>query len=109
MLFPWTTIRSPGNPRADGEAELAEGGDVGAEPLGGEEPEQGDVGERLDAVGEESIRRSEAIRLRAGVKRLLAVDEERRAVLLGEGRRSHPSQRKLSGLDLGAVGQQLEH
>ena len=65
------------------ELQLAQGRDVRAEPLLGEEPKQGQVRECLDAVDNERVGRSLPVRLRRGAKGLLAVDDERRSELVG--------------------------
>jgi hypothetical protein len=91
------------------EAELAERGDVGAEPLRREEPQHREVRERLDAVGEERAGRRGAVRPPLGENRVPAVDEERRPVLGREVGCAHAADRQLAaGLTRG-IGKEFEH
>ena len=57
LLLPWTTSRSPAQSRGLRERELAERRDVRAEPLLGEQPQEGHVRERLRAVDDQRVAR----------------------------------------------------
>ena len=85
-----------GNPGRARERDLAERGDVGAEPFLREHAQQRDVREGLRPVGDERAGRRGAIRARLRAKGLLAVDDERRAELLGEGRGGDAAERELA-------------
>ena len=84
------------NARAERERELAGGGDVGAVARAGDELEDRDARKRLDAVEQERVGGRAAIRLGVREERLLAVDDERRAELLGEARRRDATERELA-------------
>jgi hypothetical protein len=98
-----------GHPGLQSEGQLAECRDVRAEPLGGEEAQQRDVRERLDAVGDQRACRRGQVRGGAGTERLLAVDEERRAVFLSECRGRYAANGQLAALERGALGEELKH
>ena len=72
------------HPRLERERELAQGRDVGADALFGEQPEERDVRERLRAVDDLRAGRGSRVRAGLGADGLLAVDDERRAVLVRE-------------------------
>ena len=99
LLLPWTTSRSPAIPAAQRELELAERRDVGAEALLGEQPQERDVRERLRPVDDERVRRGVAVRARRRAERLLAVDDERRAELVGELEARRRRRRELAAVD----------
>jgi hypothetical protein len=88
-----------GNSRRPRERELAEGRDVGADSLLREQPQQGDVRERLRPVDDERARRSLAVGLHLAPDRALAVHEQRRAVPIRELARAQTTQRELAVLD----------
>jgi hypothetical protein len=96
----------PGRAR---EPELAERRDIGADPLLGEQAQDGDVGERLRSVEDERIRhrRQDLTRLRAD--RLLAVRDERRPEALCELGGAHASDAELAALDARRVRKKLQH
>src|SRR5581483_11715224 len=91
------------------ERELAERRDVGADALLGEDAEDRDVRERLRPVDDECTRRRARIRTRLRTDRLLAVHDERRAVLRGEPLRGHAADRERAALDARRIREQLEH
>jgi hypothetical protein len=95
--------------RAESELELTQGGDVRADAELGEKPEDRDVGEGFRAVDEVGVGCRFAIRPHARSDRVLAVDDERRAVLFGERRRGHTADREPAVLDRGRVREDLEH
>ena len=64
--------------------ELAQGGHVGADALVGEHLQERHVRERLRPVDDERARRRLPVGAGLGADRLLAVDDERRAVVGGE-------------------------
>ncbi len=97
------------NSRRPRERELAERRDVGADALLAEQPQQRDVRERLRPVDDERARRRLPIGPNLRADRLLAVDEERRAVLLGELARGYAAERQLAGGDQCGFGKELEH
>ena len=93
-----------------GEGELTKRRDVGADALLGQEAQDGDVRERLCPVDHERVGSGPAIRARLRADRLLAIDDERSSVLLGEVGRSEPAERQLAGLvDRSGVREELEH
>ncbi len=98
-----------GNLRRPRERELAERGDVGAGSLLGEQPQQGDVRERLRAVDDERARRGLPVRTNLAADRLLAVDEERRPMLVCQPRGRHTAERELAALDPRRLGKKVEH
>jgi hypothetical protein len=107
LLLPWTTVaRDAGALR---ELELAERRDVRAEALGREQPQDGQVRERLRPVDEQRARHSFAVRAGVRADRRLVVDDDRRAELLGERGRADAAEDELAVLDRGRVGQQVEH
>ena len=97
------------DPRRPRERELAEGRDVGAGSLLREQPQQRDVRERLRPVDDERARRGLAVRLHLAPDRSLAVNEERRPVLVGELRRAYAAEGQLAVLDQRGFGKELEH
>ena len=83
-----------GEPGRARERELAERRDVGADALLGEHAQQLDVRERLRPVDDQRVRRGVAVGARLRAQRLLAVDEERRPVLVREPRDGHAAERR---------------
>ena len=98
-----------GQPGKQRELELAEGRDVRAQPFGSEQLEHGRVRERLDPVDDQRVRRSAPVRPGGADDRALLVDDERRAVLGGEGLQPDPAHRQLAVHDRGRLGEELEH
>ena len=96
------------NARAERERELAGRGDVGAVAGAGDELEDRNARKGLDAVEQERVGGRAAIRLDVREERLLAVDDERRAELLGEARRPDATERELAVLSRGRVREELE-
>ena len=88
-----------GNLRRARERELAERGDVRAGAFLREQPQQRDVRERLGPVDDERARSGLAVRTHLAPDRLLAVDEQRRPMLLREPRRGHAAERQLAAFD----------
>src|SRR6266550_3758214 len=80
------------------EFELAERRDIGSDALLAEHPQQGDVRERLRPVHDERSRSSVRVRARLCANGLLAVDDERRPVLLREPRGADSSQGERTGV-----------
>ena len=99
----------PGQPGKERELELAQGRDVRAQPLGGEQPENGRVRERLHPVDDERVRGSGSVRAGGAYDRALLVDEERRPVLGCERGEPDPADRQLAVHDRGRLGEELEH
>ena len=95
------------DPRAQGERELAGGGDVGAEPFLGEQPQQRDRRERLRPVHDERSGAACAVRASLVSQRLVVVDDEGRAVAARELRRAHAADDELAVVDAGGIGKQL--
>ena len=92
------------------ERELAERRDVGADALLGEDAQDRDVRERLRPVDDERARRRVGVRARLGAERLLAVDDERRAVLGRERRRRRRRRSRARRPRRGAeIGKDLVH
>ena len=98
-----------GNARGPRERELAEGGDVGAHVLFREQPEQGDIRERLRPVDEDRTRRRLAIRAHLAPDGLLAVDDERRAVPVRQLARAKTTQHQLAAFDQRGFRKEFEH
>ena len=84
--------------------ELAERRGLGAQPLLREHAEHGDVGERLHAVEDGGAVRRLPVRQRPRPQGLFAIDDERRAVLLREGRCRDAAEPQLAALDRGRIG-----
>ena len=93
-----------GTPR---ELELADGRDVRAEPLLGEELQHRHRRKRLRAVDDERAGGRRGVRASLGVERRLVVDDDRRPELAGELRRAHAAEHELAVLDAGGVGKQF--
>jgi hypothetical protein len=89
-----------------GEPELTESRDVRAEPLLGEQPHHGDVGERLRPIDDERIRGGAAEHLRTLPHGALRVDDEWRPEACRELCRGQPLELQLPGGDPGAVREQ---
>ena len=98
-----------GEARGVGEGELAGRGHVRADPLLAEEPEQGDVRERLRAEEHAPVAHGVAERSRARPDRLLAEDDERRAVRLRELLGGHPAEGQRARIEAGGVGKEIWH
>ncbi len=92
-----------GTPR---ELELADRGDVGAEPLLAEQPKDGDRRERLRPVDDQRVRRGGAIRARLRAQRRLVVHHERRTEPARELRRRHAPEHEVRACDGGPVGKE---
>ena len=93
-----------------GEGELPKRRHVGADAFLGQEAEDADVRERLRPVDDERLGSCLAIRACLRANRLLAVDDERSAVLLGEVGRPEAAEHQLAGLvDRSGVREELEH
>jgi hypothetical protein len=90
------------------ELQLAQGRDVRAEPLLGEEPKQRQVRECLDAVDDERVGRSLPVLACRGTKGLLAVGDKRRSELLGQRRSPDAAYGELARLDRSAIGEEPE-
>ena len=71
------------------ERELAERRDVRAEPLFGEQAQEGHVRERLRAVDDQRVARGPTKESRALAERALAVDDKGRSELVGQGACRH--------------------
>ena len=97
------------DPGAQRKLELPERGHVCAEPLGCEQAQQGDVGERLRPVDEQRARRCLPVRAHLIADRALAVDDERRPVPMRELARAHPAERQLACLDPRRFRKDFEH
>ena len=82
--------------RGTRERELAGGGDVRADPRLVQQAEQGDVGERLRPEEDPPVADGRPERVRPLAQRLLAEDDERRPVRLGELRHGDPAERQLA-------------
>ena len=89
--------------------ELAERRRLRAETLVAEQRQHGDVRESLDAVEDGRLRRRLAVRPCPRTQGLLAVDDERGAVRLGERARAEPAEDELAALDPRGVGKEIEH
>jgi hypothetical protein len=98
-----------GNAGCPCEGELAERGDVGADTVLREQPQQRDVGERLRPVDDQRARRRLAVLAHAVADRLLAIDEERRSMLLRQPRRRHTADRELPAVDPRRFRKEFEH
>ena len=96
---------------AAGERELAERRSLRAEPLPREDAQHCDVGKRLHAVEDCGVPGCLPVRARPRPQCLLAVDDERRAVRLGERRRREAAEPQFAALDRRRVGEerQLRH
>ena len=93
-----------------GERELARRGDVGADALFAQHPEHGDVGEGLRSVEDapalaDGAPQSPSLR----AKRLLAVDDERRAESLRKLGGGDPTEAELAVLDACRLREETEH
>jgi hypothetical protein len=108
LVVPVQHDRVGGDTGAAGERELAERRGLRAQALVGEEPKHLDVGERLHAVEDGRLRRSVAIRLRASPQRLLAVDDERRAVRLCKRCCRHAAEHELTAFYHGRIGKERQ-
>jgi hypothetical protein len=91
------------------ELELAEAGHIRAEPLVGKQAQQRGVREGLGPVGDERARRGAAVRGRLLAQRGLAVDEERRPVLVRQLGGADAAERELASGDRGARREEVEH
>ena len=96
-----------GDPGTERELELANGRDIGAEPLLGEEAQDRHRRERLRPVGDERLGRRRAIGPRLRPQGLLVVDDERRAELAHEVAGPRPTDHELARLDCRRVGHQV--
>ena len=94
---------------AERELELAEGRDVGAEPLLPEEPQHGHVRKGLDAEGDERVGVDRPVRARLRDERLAAVDDERRPVLGHQLGGLHTAHDEPAVDELRGVRKELEH
>jgi hypothetical protein len=94
------------DPRPERERQLAEGRDVRAEALLGQEPHQRDVRERLRPVDHERLGRGPLEQPRALAQRVLRVDDERRSEAFRQLRGRDPVDRQHPGLDPGAAREQ---
>ena len=83
-------------PGGEGVRELARRGDVGADPLLAQQPQQGDVGKRLRPEEDATVADGVAERPRTRADGLLAEDDERRPVLLRELARGRPPSDELA-------------
>ncbi len=92
------------------EGELARRGDVRSQSFLSKESEDGDVRERLRPV-EHPTRLADGGTKRAGLlaQGVLAVDDERRSVLVGELRRSHSAEHELASFDPCGIREEIEH
>ena len=95
--------------RAAREGQLAERRDVGAHALVGEDSQQLDVRERLRPVDDECAGGGVAVGARLCPQGLLAVDEQRGAVLLGEHARRDAAEHELAAVDPGREGKEVQH
>ncbi len=91
------------------ERELAGGGDVRSHALLPQEAEQRDVRERLRAEEHTTASHRGAKGARAGANRVLAEDDERRPVLLGEVRCFEPAEREHACVHAGGVREEIWH
>ena len=89
--------------------QLTQSRDVRAQTFPGQKPEHADVRKRLHAVRDERVRCRGAVSAGRLEHRSLVVDEERRAVLGREARRSEAGDRQLAALDGGRYREELEH
>ena len=92
-----------------GEPELAERGDVGADPLLEEDPHHGDVRERLRAVDDDCCGRGLAVGAGCGAERLGVVHDERAAVLADELGRGDPAEREHAAVDARGIREERVH
>jgi hypothetical protein len=106
--LPCTTSWSPAIPAAR-ERELAERRGVGSDAFLGEEPQHGDVRERLRTVEELGVGHGCAQAAGLSADRLLAVDDERCAEAVGQVCGSDATERERSSLDARRIGEELEH
>jgi len=96
-----------GNAGTQRELQLAQCRHVRTEPLGREQPQEGDVREGLRPVDDERPRVHTRVRARPRENSIPAVHDERRAELLRELRRPHAAEHELAALDGSRVGEEL--
>ena len=96
-------------PRRSREGQLAGRGDVGADALLGEEPQELHVREGLGAVDDERVRHRLSDFACSGAQRVLAVDHEGRSEAYRELARPEASDVKLALHDSCGIREELEH